>query len=113
MSDAKRPRQPQVFDADDAVLAPEASGQEAPAINDDGLEAPGDGAPQSVAVPARKLGWGSVLLGALGSLGILAAGVMRLRAPQSTPISADVGESSLDCLAHQSGYAAVLKGGSA
>jgi hypothetical protein len=36
---------------------------------------------------------------------ILAAGLMRLRARQSTPLSADSGESSLDCAAHQSGHA--------
>jgi hypothetical protein len=36
---------------------------------------------------------------------ILAAGHMRLRARQSTPLSAHCGESSLDCPAHQSGHA--------
>jgi hypothetical protein len=36
---------------------------------------------------------------------ILAAGLMRLRARQSTPLSAHCGESSLDCAAHQSGHA--------
>ena len=36
---------------------------------------------------------------------ILAAGLMRLRARQSTRLSAHRGESSLDCAAHQSGHA--------
>jgi hypothetical protein len=36
---------------------------------------------------------------------ILAAGLMRLRARQSTPLSADCGDSSLDCAAQQSGHA--------
>jgi hypothetical protein len=36
---------------------------------------------------------------------ILAAGLMRLRAHQSSPFSADRGESSLDCSGHQSGHA--------
>jgi hypothetical protein len=40
---------------------------------------------------------------------ILAAGLMRLRARQSSRLSADGGESSLDCPAHQSGHANVLK----
>ena len=40
---------------------------------------------------------------------ILAAGLMRLRARKSSPLSADRGESSLDCAAHQSGHADVLK----
>jgi hypothetical protein len=40
---------------------------------------------------------------------ILAAGLTRLRARQSSQISADFGESSLDCAAHQSGHANVLK----
>jgi hypothetical protein len=39
---------------------------------------------------------------------ILAAGLMRLKAPKSSPLSADSGESSLDCLAHQSGHANAL-----
>jgi hypothetical protein len=38
---------------------------------------------------------------------ILAAGLMRLRARQSTHLSAHHGESSLDCLGHQSGHAGV------
>jgi hypothetical protein len=38
---------------------------------------------------------------------ILAAGLMRLRARQSTHLSAHGGESSLDCLGHQSGHAGV------
>ena len=42
---------------------------------------------------------------------ILAAGLMRLMSRQSSPLSADLGESSLDCPAHQSGHANVLKGG--
>ena len=42
---------------------------------------------------------------------ILAAGLMRLRARQSSPLSADFGESSLDCAGHQSGHANVLKDG--
>ncbi len=42
---------------------------------------------------------------------ILAAGLMRLMARQSTPLSADLGECSLDCPADQSGHANVLKGG--
>jgi hypothetical protein len=41
---------------------------------------------------------------------ILAAGLMRLRARQSSSISADRGESSLDCAAHRSGHSNVLKG---
>jgi hypothetical protein len=36
---------------------------------------------------------------------ILATGLMRLRARQSTPLSAHCGESSLDCAARQSGHA--------
>lgn len=36
---------------------------------------------------------------------ILAAGLIRLRARQSTPLSADCGESSLDCAGHQSSHA--------
>jgi hypothetical protein len=37
--------------------------------------------------------------------GILAAGLMRLQARQSSQISPDRGESSLDCSDHQSGHA--------
>jgi hypothetical protein len=40
---------------------------------------------------------------------IIAAGLTRLRARQSSQISADLGESSVDCAAHQSGHANVLK----
>ena len=40
---------------------------------------------------------------------ILAAGLMRLRARQSSSLSPDSGESSLDCFAHQSGHADALK----
>lgn len=40
---------------------------------------------------------------------ILATGLIRLKSRKSTPLSADRGESSLDCLGHQSGYAGVLK----
>ena len=36
---------------------------------------------------------------------ILAKGLMRLRAGQSSPLSPDLGESSLDCADRQSGYA--------
>ena len=36
---------------------------------------------------------------------ILAAGLMRLHARKSSRISADIGESSLDCAARQSGHA--------
>jgi hypothetical protein len=36
---------------------------------------------------------------------IIAAGLMRLRARQSSQLSGDDGESSLDCLAIQSGHA--------
>lgn len=36
---------------------------------------------------------------------ILAAGLMRLRARQSTPLSAHCGDSLLDCAAQQSGHA--------
>lgn len=36
---------------------------------------------------------------------ILAAGLMRLWARQSSPLSPDCGESSLDCSGHQSGHA--------
>ena len=42
---------------------------------------------------------------------ILAAGLSRLIARQSSPLSADSGESSLDCAGDQSGHANVLKGG--
>ena len=42
---------------------------------------------------------------------ILAAGLTRLRARQSSALPADFGESSLDCAAHQSGHANVLKDG--
>ena len=40
---------------------------------------------------------------------ILGAGLMRLRARQSTPLSPHNGESLLDCPGHQSGHADVLK----
>jgi hypothetical protein len=40
---------------------------------------------------------------------ILAAGLMRARARQSSALSPHVGESSLDCIGHQSGHADVLK----
>jgi hypothetical protein len=40
---------------------------------------------------------------------ILAAGLMRLRARKSSHLSADPGESSLDCTAHRSGHADVLE----
>lgn len=40
---------------------------------------------------------------------ILAVGLMRLRARQSSPLSAHRGESSLDCAGHQSGHADALK----
>ena len=40
---------------------------------------------------------------------ILAAGLMRLKSRQSTPLSPDGGESSLDCAGHQSSHADVLK----
>jgi hypothetical protein len=36
---------------------------------------------------------------------ILAAGLIRLQARQSTPLSAERGESSLDCAAHRSSHA--------
>jgi hypothetical protein len=36
---------------------------------------------------------------------LLAAGLMRLRARQSSHLSRHCGESSLDCSAHQSGHA--------
>ena len=39
---------------------------------------------------------------------ILAAGLMRLRLRQSTPLSQPPGESSLDCPGHQSGHANAL-----
>ena len=42
---------------------------------------------------------------------ILAAGLTRLRARQSSALPADFGESSLDCAAHQSGHANVLTDG--
>ena len=42
---------------------------------------------------------------------ILAAGLMRLRLRQSTPLSPDSGESSLDCPGHQSGHADILTDG--
>ena len=37
---------------------------------------------------------------------ILAAGLMRLKARKSSHLSADCGESSLDCAGHQSSHAA-------
>ena len=40
---------------------------------------------------------------------ILAAGLMRLKSRQSTSLSPDGGESSLDCAGRQSGHADVLK----
>jgi hypothetical protein len=40
---------------------------------------------------------------------ILAAGLMRLRARQSSPLSPHGGESSLDFPGHQSGHADILK----
>ena len=42
---------------------------------------------------------------------VLAAGLMRARARQSSPQSADRGDSSLDCAGHQSGDPNVLNGG--
>jgi hypothetical protein len=36
---------------------------------------------------------------------LLAAGLMRLKSRQSTPLSPDGGDSSLDCAAHQSSHA--------
>jgi hypothetical protein len=42
---------------------------------------------------------------------ILATGLMRVRARQSTAQSADFRDSSLDCPADQSGHADVLNGG--
>jgi hypothetical protein len=42
---------------------------------------------------------------------ILAAGLMRVRARQSSALSPHDGESSLDCIGHQSGHAGVLKSG--
>ena len=42
---------------------------------------------------------------------ILAAGLIRLRARQSTPLSGISGESSLDCPAYQSGHANALNDG--
>jgi hypothetical protein len=42
---------------------------------------------------------------------ILAAGLTRLHARQSSQISAHLGESSLDCAANQSGHANVLTDG--
>ena len=40
---------------------------------------------------------------------ILAAGLMRLKSRQSTRLSPDGRESSLDCAGHQSGHADALK----
>jgi hypothetical protein len=40
---------------------------------------------------------------------ILAAGLMRLKLRKSSGLSANAGESSLDCLAHQSGHANALE----
>jgi len=40
---------------------------------------------------------------------ILAAGLLRLKANKSSGLSANSGESSLDCAAHQSGHANALK----
>ena len=42
---------------------------------------------------------------------ILAVGLTRLRARQSTALPADLGESSLDCAGDPSGHANALKGG--
>jgi hypothetical protein len=42
---------------------------------------------------------------------ILAVGLSRLKARQSSSLSADFGESSLDCPGQQSGHANVLKDG--
>jgi hypothetical protein len=42
---------------------------------------------------------------------ILAAGLARLRARQSSTLPADFGEISVDCAAQQSGHPNVLKGG--
>jgi hypothetical protein len=42
---------------------------------------------------------------------ILAGGLTRLKARQSSRLSADRGESSLDCAGDQSGHANVLRGG--
>jgi hypothetical protein len=42
---------------------------------------------------------------------ILATGLMRLQSRQSSQLSADRGESSLDCAADQSGHANVLNEG--
>jgi hypothetical protein len=42
---------------------------------------------------------------------ILALGLTRLRARQSSALPADLGESLLDCAANQSGHANVLKDG--
>jgi len=39
---------------------------------------------------------------------ILAAGLMRLKARKSTPLSAHSGESSLDCSGYQRGHAEAL-----
>ncbi len=39
---------------------------------------------------------------------ILAAGLMRMRLPKSSALSADQRESSLDCLPHPSGHAGQL-----
>jgi len=41
---------------------------------------------------------------------ILAAGLTRLRARQSSALPADFGESSLHCAAAQSGHANILRG---
>ena len=40
---------------------------------------------------------------------LLALGLIRLRARQSTRLSAPTGESLVDCVAHQSGHAEVLQ----
>jgi hypothetical protein len=40
--------------------------------------------------------------------GILASGLMRLRARQSSPLSPHAGESSLDCVGLRSGHADIL-----
>jgi hypothetical protein len=42
---------------------------------------------------------------------IMALGLIRLHARQSTPISAHSGDSSLDCAARQSGHANALSNG--
>jgi hypothetical protein len=61
-------------------------------------------------MPRSDIQQGSDAFDRLSEIGeILAAGLMRLQARQSSDLSADPGESSLDCTAHQRGHDKTLK----